>query len=83
MRNKEYKKSGNAIFLFQKLQSEWQIAFYIAAGVYCIGAIAYIILAKGEIQEWADPNHEQMVSPPLELAEITEENQDEQSNHKI
>ena len=70
-------------FFFQKLQSEWQITFYIAAAVYCVGAIAYIILAKGEIQEWADPNYEQTLSPPVELAEITEENQDEYSNHKL
>lgn len=68
---------------FQKKTKEWRIAFYIAAVVYCVGAVAYIILAKGEVQEWADINHKQ--GQKTELHEIQEEDQehDEKSNNKV
>ncbi|XP_076093168.1 sialin-like isoform X1 [Mytilus galloprovincialis] len=66
-----------------KKPKEWRIAFYIAAVVYCVGAVAYIILAKGEVQEWADINHKQ--GQKTELHEIQEEDQehDEKSNNKV
>ncbi|XP_063425395.1 sialin-like isoform X2 [Mytilus trossulus] len=34
-------------------RAEWQIVFYIAAGMYIFGAIFYIIFASGELQPWA------------------------------
>nr|KAG5687655.1 hypothetical protein BaRGS_027547 [Batillaria attramentaria] len=34
-------------------QSQWQIVFFIATAIYTIGALAYIILGSGEIQDWA------------------------------
>lgn len=51
--------------------------------MYCVGAVAYIILAKGEVQEWADINHKQ--GQKTELHEIQEEDQehDEKSNNKV
>ncbi|KAL1494699.1 hypothetical protein ABEB36_010257 [Hypothenemus hampei] len=33
--------------------SEWQIVFYISAGIYLFGAIIYGSLASGELQPWA------------------------------
>lgn len=37
----------------KQLQSEWQIVFFITAGVYLVGAIAFILLGSGETEEWA------------------------------
>jgi ACS family sodium-dependent inorganic phosphate cotransporter-like MFS transporter 5 len=34
-------------------RESWQIVFFIAAAVYAVGAVAYLILAKGTIQPWA------------------------------
>ena len=43
--------------------SEWQLVFYIAAGIYLIGAVIYWFWASGELQPWAimdeaDPEEE-------------------------
>jgi len=35
-------------------RDEWREVFVIAAEVYIFGAIAYLILASGEKQPWAD-----------------------------
>ncbi|XP_071133211.1 sialin-like [Mytilus edulis] len=45
-------------------RAEWQIVFYIAAGMYIFGAIFYIVFASGELQPWAkdscsNPSEEQ------------------------
>ncbi|XP_050396704.1 sialin isoform X1 [Patella vulgata] len=34
-------------------RAEWQIVFYVAAGIYIFGAIFYILFASGELQDWA------------------------------
>lgn len=33
--------------------SEWQIVFYIASGLYLLGAVVYGLCASGELQSWA------------------------------
>ncbi|XP_045207494.2 sialin-like [Mercenaria mercenaria] len=33
---------------------QWQIVFYIAAGIYLFGAITYGVLASGKRQKWAE-----------------------------
>lgn len=38
---------------FQKSQKEWLVAFYIAAVIYVLGVIFFLIFSDGEIQEWA------------------------------
>ncbi|VDI57365.1 MFS transporter, ACS family, solute carrier family 17 (sodium-dependent inorganic phosphate [Mytilus galloprovincialis] len=45
-------------------RAEWQIVFYIAAGMYIFGAIFYIVFASGELQPLAkdscsNPSEEQ------------------------
>ncbi len=37
----------------QGAREEWQQVFYIAAGVYTLGAILFGFLAEGEEQPWA------------------------------
>ena len=39
-----------------KLQSQWQIVFFIAAGFYAFGSIFYMIFGSGEKQTWAEGN---------------------------
>ncbi|XP_055995958.1 sialin-like [Ostrea edulis] len=41
-----------------KTQEEWLVAFYIAAVIYCLGAIFFLIFSDGEIQEWAKDEEE-------------------------
>lgn len=36
-----------------QLQSEWRLVFIITAVVYLVGAIGYLILGSGELEEWA------------------------------
>ncbi|GFO11407.1 vesicular glutamate transporter 1 [Plakobranchus ocellatus] len=40
-------------------RQQWQNTFYVAAGVYCFGAIWYLIFGKGEIQPWAQADKEE------------------------
>ncbi|XP_052803963.1 uncharacterized transporter slc-17.2-like isoform X1 [Mya arenaria] len=70
-----------------KTREEWLVAFYIAAGVYVLGAIIYAILAKGEIQDWAEehvddyqPEEEEEEAIPLKG--ITEDEEEESSEDK-
>ncbi|PSN50732.1 Vesicular glutamate transporter 2 [Blattella germanica] len=37
-----------------KTPDEWQAVFYIAGGVYLVGAVFYGLFASGERQKWAD-----------------------------
>ena len=35
-------------------REEWQKVFFLAAGVYAVGAIVYVIFGSGQRQSWAD-----------------------------
>jgi len=37
----------------QQGASGWQIVFYIASGIYLVGAVVYGLCASGELQSWA------------------------------
>ncbi len=39
---------------FCQTAHEWRIVFFIAAGIYCAGAVFYVIFASGEKQDWAE-----------------------------
>ena len=45
----------NMTSFFQQTQAQWQIVFYIAAVIYAIGAIFFVIFSDGEVQDWAKP----------------------------
>jgi ACS family sodium-dependent inorganic phosphate cotransporter len=40
--------------VLQDSPGEWQVVFYLAAGIYAVGALTYGLLASGERQKWAD-----------------------------
>ena len=54
-------------FLLQT-SAEWQIVFFIAAGVYLVGAILYAVMSSGERQPWAEihDGYQHHVNPPME-----------------
>lgn len=63
-----------------KSREEWLLAFYIAAGVYCLGAVIYAFMAKGEVQDWAREEVDEFVSPDEEgvpLKDIREDEEDD------
>ena len=37
----------------QQTREEWQMVFFLAAGIYAFGGVIYIICARGELQPWA------------------------------
>jgi hypothetical protein len=39
----------------QQTAEEWRVVFYINAGIYAVGLIFYLILAKGTLQPWVYP----------------------------
>lgn len=41
-------------YLLQGDSGQWQIVFYIAAGVYLFGAVIYGLFASGNRQKWAE-----------------------------
>ena len=48
--------------------ANWRIVFLIAASISCIGAILFSVMAKGEVEPWAEPkgtaeNKEEQLSP--------------------
>lgn len=64
-------------------RTEWQTAFYVAAAIYFIGALCYVILGDGEVQPWAEcgagesddtmnPDEEDQMGVGFGLHEITE-----------
>ena len=40
-------------FFSQGTREEWQKVFFLAAAIYALGGVLFIILARGELQPWA------------------------------
>lgn len=55
-------------------REQWLSTFYVAAGIYCFGAVWYCIFGQGEIQQWAggDDPEEQEGDVGFGLHEIQE-----------
>ncbi|KAL5009865.1 hypothetical protein ScPMuIL_012170 [Solemya velum] len=68
-----------------KSREEWLLAFYIAAGVYCFGAVFYMFFAKGDIQEWArdDEDEDEEAKEAIPLRGITEEDKEEEKDDDV
>ncbi|BFZ22763.1 hypothetical protein BsWGS_25802 [Bradybaena similaris] len=65
-------------------RQQWQYTFYVAAAVYCAGAVWYILLGRGEVQQWAKSDEDE-AGPEEEkvgfgLHEIQETKEDEEDN---
>lgn len=41
--------------VFQSNVRQWNIVFYVAAIIYFVGNLVFIIYGKGEVQWWNDP----------------------------
>ena len=42
-----------ALTYYQSSRSEWQKVFFLAAGIYAVGAIIFVVFGSGERQSWA------------------------------
>lgn len=43
-----------------RTREQWQTVFYIAAAIYSIGAMFYIVFGSGEVQDWALDKQDKM-----------------------
>ncbi|KAJ8316004.1 hypothetical protein KUTeg_006018 [Tegillarca granosa] len=48
-------------FTTNALREEWQIVFYVTAGMECFGAIFFVLFARSDIQPWATQNNEKII----------------------
>lgn len=48
-------------FSFQQTINQWQIVFYLSAGLNLIGSIVFIIFGSGNIQKWNGSGQEQEI----------------------
>ncbi len=60
-----------AVLTVNQTQEEWRKVFFLSAGIYVAGALTYLWLASGNIQDWAKVNVDEEI---VELQEKTEEN---------
>lgn len=44
-----------------KTKEQWRLVFYITSAVFAVGCILYWVLAKGELQPWAQQTNLQHV----------------------
>ncbi|GAB0100072.1 hypothetical protein DMENIID0001_160550 [Sergentomyia squamirostris] len=58
----------------ESTKEQWRTVFYITCGVFAAGCILYGILAKGELQPWAQQTHK---LPPTTSAETENGNANE------
>jgi len=42
-----------ALTYHRSTRLEWHIVFFLAAGIYVVGAIVFVIFGSGEFQSWA------------------------------
>jgi len=48
-------------------RSEWQSVFFLAAGVYVVGALVFVIFGSGARQRWADDTSHEELTDTLDL----------------
>jgi len=41
------------VCVLQRTRESWQIVFFIAAAVYAVGGIIFLVFSSGTIQPWA------------------------------
>ncbi|XP_060516790.1 sialin-like isoform X1 [Cylas formicarius] len=55
--------------------SEWQIVFYVSAGIYLFGAVVYGTCASGNLQPWATESREKMERNGVENKTFTSDDE--------
>ncbi|CAH1263098.1 SLC17A8 [Branchiostoma lanceolatum] len=68
-----------------KLATEWEMVFFIAAGVYLFGAIIYAVFASGELQPWAEGSVQYVLCSDEDYSEADKEGmiQDEEEEEDV
>jgi len=62
----------------QSSRSAWQKVFFLAAGIYAVGAIIFVIFGSGERQNWAESSDDKRQE---ELGDFLSDNK-RQTNEK-
>jgi len=60
-----------ALTYHRSTRFEWQIIFFLAAGIYAVGAIVFVIFGSGEIQSWASVPDDHVRSVEQQLDAVT------------
>ncbi|KAK3094625.1 hypothetical protein FSP39_004159 [Pinctada imbricata] len=69
-------------------RTQWQIVFYLAAGIYIFGALFYLIFGSGELQDWArveklGEEEEIQVLNDIEMKDYDEKERKEQEKNEL
>jgi len=60
-----------ALTYHRSTRFEWQIIFFLAAGIYAIGAIVFVIFGTGNFQSWAGMPDVHVTSVEQQLDAVT------------
>ena len=60
------------VCLLQQTRESWQIVFFIAAGVYAVGGITFLVLASGTIQPWAIEKTQSTPGPEMLSGQVAD-----------
>jgi len=58
--------AAGALTSHRSTRSEWQNVFFLAAGIYAIGAVIFVIFGSGNRQRWADDTSSVKLSATLD-----------------
>lgn len=75
----------NFFFSLQESVSQWRVIFFLTAGIYVIGALAFVLFGSVKVQPWNDPtmhkNNSRLYGFP-EVPSIPESLKDTKVNEK-
>jgi len=60
-----------ALTYHRSTHAEWRSVFIVAAGVYALGTIVFVVFGSGDRQSWADRAGCHVAAPKLETTNIT------------
>jgi len=60
-----------ALIYHRSTRLEWQIIFFLAAGIYVVGAIVFVIFGSGDFQSWAGMPDVHVTSVERQFDDVT------------